>query len=192
MRPITTPRLVIREFRESDSDRLARLLDDCFGEAPRVERDAWLSWTVRNYRALERLRQPPYGDYAVSLREGGGLVGTVGLVPSFGPFESLPAFARRLRDRPGGRQTPELGLFWAVAPAYRGAGYATEAADALATFAFEALKADRVVATTEHENAASIAVMRRLGMTIERNPAAEPEWFQTVGVLFNRAGSRSS
>jgi hypothetical protein len=29
----------------------------------------------------------------------------------------------------------------------------------------------------------SIAVMRRLGMQIERNPLSQPEWFQTVGIL---------
>jgi RimJ/RimL family protein N-acetyltransferase len=39
------------------------------------------------------------------------------------------------------------------------------------------------VATTEHDNLGSIAVMRKLGMRIETNPEGEPEWFQTVGIL---------
>src|SRR4051812_1559936 len=46
-------------------------------------------------------------------------------------------------------------------------------------------EARRIVAATEHDNLASIGVMRRLGMRIERNPDPEPHWFQTVGVLFN-------
>ena len=41
----------------------------------------------------------------------------------------------------------------------------------------------RIVATTELDNAASIAVMRRLGMRIERNPYSQPERFQIVGIL---------
>jgi hypothetical protein len=36
---------------------------------------------------------------------------------------------------------------------------------------------------TEHANAASQAVMRRLGMTLRTNPHAEPAWLQVVGVL---------
>jgi RimJ/RimL family protein N-acetyltransferase len=47
------------------------------------------------------------------------------------------------------------------------------------------LHADRLIATTEHSNAASIGVMRRLGMEVQRNPDAQWEWFQTVGVLFD-------
>jgi RimJ/RimL family protein N-acetyltransferase len=185
MRQITTARLVVREFEAADAEAVARLLDDCFGPARRLEREVWLEWTVRNYRALERLGQPPYGDYAVALRDGGDVIGSVGLVPSFGPFDTLPTFSARLRTKPTGRLTPEMGLFWAVASLHRGAGYATEAAAALASFAFKELNVDRLVATTEHDNDASIRVMRRLGMTVERNPCPEPAWFQTVGILFN-------
>ena len=74
---------------------------------------------------------------------------------------------------------------YAVVPWKQGRGYATEAARALISYAFDELDLRRIVATTEHENLRSVAVMRRLGMTIERNPEAEPHWFQTVGVLAN-------
>ena len=119
------------------------------------------------------------------------MIGAVGLVPSFGPFERLPAFRDRLAEQTrgrgdaGARFTPEMGLFWAIAAEHRRRGYASEAAGALAGFASAELRADRVVATTDHSNAASIGVMRRLGMEIQTNPDAEPESFQTVGVLFN-------
>ena len=76
-----------------------------------------------------------------------------------------------------------MGLYWIVAPEHRGCGIASEAAAALVAHAFAELGLARVVATTEHANLASLGVMRRLGMRIERNPGPEPAWFQTVGVL---------
>jgi RimJ/RimL family protein N-acetyltransferase len=43
-----------------------------------------------------------------------------------------------------------------------------------------------MVATTTYDNAASMGVMRKLGMRIEKNPYEEPQWFQLVGILDNR------
>ncbi len=80
-----------------------------------------------------------------------------------------------------------MGLFWALRHDARGQGYATEAARALIDFAFERLVMARIVATTEYSNSSSIAVMTRLGMTVERNPDPTPEWFQIVGILDNPA-----
>ncbi len=45
-----------------------------------------------------------------------------------------------------------------------------------------ALYLGRVVATTAHDNQASIGVMRKLGMKVERNAFDEPPWLQVVGV----------
>ena len=41
---------------------------------------------------------------------------------------------------------------------------------------------------TNYDNAASIGVMRRLGVAIERNPLPEPPYMQIVGVLENGGG----
>jgi RimJ/RimL family protein N-acetyltransferase len=182
---LTTSRLHIRPFREDDIDAVAVLQDECFGPAPRAARREWLDWTVRNYRALADLHQPPYGDYAVVAQGDGAVVGAVGLVPSFGPFGKLPWFGRSSPGGVAGFFTAELGLFWAVRESSRRLGYASEAAAAMASFAFETLHVARLVATTEHDNLPSIGVMRKLGMSIEVNPDAEPAWFQTVGVLAN-------
>lgn len=130
-------------------------------------------------RAHEALHQPPYEDRAIVLRKEGTLVGSVGLAPCLAPFGRLSSFGG------GSHRTPEVGLFWALFPAHWGKGFATEAARVMISYAFDELDLDRIVATTEHENLRSIGVMRRLGMTIERNPTAEPQWFQTVGVLVN-------
>ena len=183
---LMTERLTIRPLVAADGDAVHRLFMD-IGWADeslpdddiRQRRMTWLEWSIANYRELERLYQPPLGERAVILKKTGALVGLVGLVPSFAPFGQLPSFGgadRALR-------TLEMGLFWAVSPASQGRGYAREAAAALTDWAVEGLLLERLVATTEHDNTASIAVMRRLGMKIEVNPWAEPPWLQTVGLL---------
>jgi ribosomal-protein-alanine N-acetyltransferase len=43
----------------------------------------------------------------------------------------------------------------------------------------------RVVAMTTYDNVASMGVMRKLGMRIERNPLDDPVWFQVVGMVEN-------
>jgi len=142
-------------------------------------RRSWLDWTIRNYTELDRLIQPPYGDRAVELRENDRLIGLVGLVPLLAPFAQLPTFGSQV-DAPF---SAEVGLFWMISPAMQGRGLATEAARALISFAFDVLKVGRILAGTEYSNLASIAVMRKLGMRIERNPFPSPAWFQITGIL---------
>jgi ribosomal-protein-alanine N-acetyltransferase len=168
-----TPRLVIRPLEETDGPAIRSVLavpdEDVFAH--------WLRWAAAAPAALADLNQPPYGERAIVLAESGEIVGLTGLVPSLGPFAQLEGAPA------GGPWTPELGLYWALAPAHRGRGYATEAAAALARQLFALLHARRLIAMTEHSNAASQAVMRRLGMTMLANPHDEPEWLQVVGVL---------
>ena len=52
-------------------------------------------------------------------------------------------------------------------------------------YAFVQMQVKRVVATTTYENAASVGVMRKLGMRVERNPFPDPPWLQFVGLLEN-------
>jgi RimJ/RimL family protein N-acetyltransferase len=185
---LETERLIIRPFALADLAAIHAILNEAFGEVPHAERQEWLEWTVRNDRALARLFQPPYGDRAVVLRATGAVIGAVGLVPSLGPFDRLPALRAHSSEPSTGLFTPEVGLFWVLAAAHRGHGYATEAARALVAFAFAHLHLKRIVAVTEEDNTASIAVMQRLGMTVQRHPDPAPEWFQVVGILDNPAG----
>ncbi len=182
---LETERLIIRQFALDDLVDIHRILNEAFGEADYAARREWLAWSVMNYTALERLYQPPYGDRAVVLKVSNTLVGAVGLVPSCGPFDRLPYFRVRSSTPLTGLITAEMGMFWALGTAYRGHGYATEAARALAAYVFDNLGWKRIIATTEYDNAPSMAVMKRLGMTIERNPDPTPEWFQIVGILEN-------
>src|SRR5262250_120313 len=96
------------------------------------------------------------------------LIGSVGFVPCLAPFGQLP-FLVRVEDA---RFFPEVGLFYSVLPEHRGLGFASEAATAMAQFAFEHLNLARIVATTEYDNAASAAVMSRIGMIVQHNPLA--------------------
>ena len=190
MPPLETPRLLIRPFTPEDLDAIHRILDVELAEVDvgdggaltREARARWLSWTVLGYEQLAWLFQPPYGDRAVTLREGGEVIGAVGFVPCLAPFGQIPA----LRGPEGGAgargYTPEVGLYYAISPGHQRRGYAAEAAGAMVRYAFEALRVARVVATTTHDNAASQAVMRRLGMRVETNPLPEPPWMQVVGV----------
>ena len=53
----------------------------------------------------------------------------------------------------------------------------------LIDFAFQQLRVKRLIATTEYDNLASIGVMRKLGMTLAKNPLPDPPWLQVVGIL---------
>lgn len=185
---LETERLIVRPFCLGDLDTIHTIMNEAFGEEPLDRRREWVEWSIRNYTALARLHQPPYGDRAVMSRDSQQVVGLVGLVPTLGPYDTLPFFRERSSRSPTGQFTTEMGLFWAIGVPYRGQGYATEAARALITYAFETLRMQRIVATTEYANNRSRAVMQRLGMRIEHNPARTPEWFQVVGILENQAG----
>jgi RimJ/RimL family protein N-acetyltransferase len=169
---LTSERLIVRPLRAGDGDAVAAVAGEL--------RPGWLEWSVENYGQLESLQQPPYGERAVELRESGEMVGMVGVVPSMGPFGQLPGFGGAASAE---RFRPEVGLYWGLAPAHRGNGYATEAAAALIAYGFGEMRLARIVATTMRDNHASIAVMRRLGMRVEENPRPDPFWFQVVGWL---------
>ena len=176
IRPLTTDDLSVCHQLYLDTRWAERELTD---ERNLQIRRSWLDWTIRNYTELDRLNQPPYGDRAVELRVNGGLIGLVGLVPLLAPFAQLPTFGSQV-DAPF---SAEVGLFWMISPAMQGRGLATEAARTLVRFAFDVLKVGRILAGTEYSNFASMAVMRKLGMRIERNPFPSPAWFQITGIL---------
>ena len=180
MRALVTSRLLIRALTPGDADTYSRLLDEAFGVGAygsEDEKRVVFEHQVAADAGLALLHQPPYGDRAVALRETGEVVGSVGFAPCLMPFGLLPSFETTRRF------TSEIGLFWALFPKHQGRGYATEAAAAMISYAFDVLRLRRIVATTEHDNKRSLDVMRRLGMRIERNPESEPHWFQSVGVL---------
>ena len=194
---LKTTRLLIRPFEVGDLAEVHRLLDVDLRQSythsdkmeTMAERAEWLQWTVLNYVQLAKLYQPSYGDRAVVLKSSGKLIGACGFVPCLAPFEQLAGFALApAGGHPAGGSlfTTEFGLFYAISPSYQRQGFAAEAARALVEYAFQQLRLKRVIATTDYENLASIGVMRKLGMRIEKNPLPEPGWMQIVGILENR------
>ncbi len=191
MPPLETERLLIRPFCLDDLPTIYRILDVELAE-PGSEpdpghaysaRERWLRWTVLGYDEFAALMQPPYGDRAVVLRESGELIGACGFAPVLLPFEQIPALGAALPAGIPARTTSEVGLYWAIAPAHQRRGYAAEAGRALIEYGLRALSLKRLVATTTYANAASIAVMRKIGMQVHRNPYSEPPWMQVVAVM---------
>jgi [ribosomal protein S5]-alanine N-acetyltransferase len=193
--PLPTARLLIRELEVDDLTAVHALLDVDLAEPDRrdflwtsAERQRWLEWTMLGYEQLPKLRQPPYGERAIVLKRTGELVGACGFAPCLAPFDQLRALRATANSAPRGGSQPEVGLFWAISPVHQRQGYATEAAGALVAYAFGTLNLRRIVATTDDANTASIGVMRKLGMRLDRNPLPDPPWLQVVGVLERAPG----
>jgi RimJ/RimL family protein N-acetyltransferase len=73
-----------------------------------------------------------------------------------------------------------LEIGWRLAPDAQGQGYATEAAQAMASFAFDTLNSPQLVAVCHQQNTESEKMMRRLGMTyrgVER-------WYNTETTVY--------
>jgi RimJ/RimL family protein N-acetyltransferase len=190
---LETTRLFIRQFQIADLEAAYRLFDielnadDLHTETmgARHARAEWLEWSVRNYKQLAALDQPPYGDLAIILKSTNTLIGSCGFVPCLNAFEQMPNFDYHDGSGNPGLYSAEFGLFYAISPSQQRQGYASEAAQALIDYAFSQMHLKRVIATTSYDNIGSMAVMRKLGMRVERNPLAEPPWLQVVGVLEN-------
>jgi RimJ/RimL family protein N-acetyltransferase len=93
-----------------------------------------------------------FGLWAATLRDTGETIGFVGL--------AHPLWFPAMAD--------EVEVGWRLHPSFWGHGYATEAARAALAAGAEHLALTRIVAVIDPANAASIAVARRLGMTVER------------------------
>ncbi len=146
---LETDRLLLRPFAAADLDALAVLhAEEAFWWYP-LRR---AMTTEETGRFLDRVLQDTADPgrpafHAVVERSTGSLAGWVGLaVPDFLP-EVLPAV--------------EVG--WRLGRAYRGRGYATEAAAATLRWGFDGLALDEVLSIFEPENVASGQVMDRLG-----------------------------
>jgi len=193
---LETSRLIIRAFQTDDLQAIHRILDRTFSDGSKIndevaldERREWLEWSRLSAEWLPRMFQPPYGDRAVVLKSTDKVIGSVGYVPCFDVFEQIPSLS--CGGLPSAYRVTEMGLFWAIDPEQQRHGYATEAAQALIDFAFQQLRVKRLIATTEYDNAASIGVMRKLGLRIEQNPFPEPPWLQVVGILDHPASKES-
>ncbi len=149
MHTLDSPRLLLRQFRESDLDAYAEMCGDpevmrFLGDGHTLTRpEAWRNMAL----LLGHWQLRGYGLWAVEERATGQLAGRVGCW------------------RPEG--WPGLEIGWALRRAYWGRGYATEAAVAALNDAFGRLKQTHVISLIHPDNGPSIAVALRLGMRLE-------------------------
>jgi RimJ/RimL family protein N-acetyltransferase len=150
---LTTERLILRQWRESDGQPFARLNADpaVMAHFPRcLSRDESDAAVARTEKFIE---ERGWGFWAVEVRGGAPFIGFVGL--------SIPGFTTHF--------SPCVEIGWRLAQEHWGHGYASEAAIASLRFGFEKLTLQEIVAFTVPLNDRSIGVMKRIGMT--RDPA---------------------
>jgi RimJ/RimL family protein N-acetyltransferase len=145
-----TERLVLRQFRESDLDRLCELAGA--REVYETTLNIPHPYTREDGAAWVELSRSMWADgsgaqFATALRETGELIGGIGLT------------IRRRHDR------AELG-FWLGVP-YWGRGYTTEAARAVIDYGFGELGLERIWAGHMAGNEASGRVQQKAGLTRE-------------------------
>lgn len=150
--PLTTPRLVLRLFAPTDAEALF-----AYQSLPSVAKYLYRPPHTRERSeqvAAERAAQGAWendGDklaLAIRRHDDPTLLGEV----------SVTLAAANARQA-------EIG--WTLDPRHEGHGYATEAASALAAFAFDTLGAHRLFARLDTENTGSVRVCERLGMRRE-------------------------
>ncbi|WP_026922729.1 GNAT family N-acetyltransferase [Glycomyces arizonensis] len=154
MTRLRTERLVLRPFTEDDVEPFAAINAD--PEVMRYIGDGSPRTLEHTREAVatmtRRWEEQDWGTLAVCLAGTGELIGLTALaVPEFLP-EILPAV--------------EVG--WRIGRAHWGKGYAPEAAREAIRFAFADRGMDRLVSCIHVDNAASVRVAEKLGMTLER------------------------
>ena len=150
---ISTERLTLRSWRDSDREQFARMNADARvmeflrGPLAQEESDAMLDGIEAHFK------QYGFGLWAAELRRGRTFIGLIGL--------EIPQFEAHY--------TPCVEIGWRLAAEHWGQGLATEGARAVIGYAFKSLGLNEIVATTVPANIRSRRVMEKLGMT--RNPA---------------------
>jgi RimJ/RimL family protein N-acetyltransferase len=144
---LTTHRLILRPWRESDREPFARMNAD-----PRVMEFLAMRPSREESDALvhkieTHFREHGFGLWAAELRRDGAFVGFVGFdTPSYNaPYSE------------------EIG--WRLGVEHWGQGLATEGAQAAVGYGFQTLGLPEIVATTVPANTRSRRVMEKLGMT---------------------------
>jgi RimJ/RimL family protein N-acetyltransferase len=147
---LETERLLLRPLCEADLDDLCALYADA-----EVMRYLGNGQTRTSEETAERLQRAVahwlkygFGIWTVCDKSDGRYVGRCG----YGNLHDYP----------------DMELAYSLHRFAWGKGYCTEAARAVVRHAFEVTKLARLVAVARPENIASIAVMRKLGMTFEK------------------------
>ena len=158
-RPLETPRLILRRFREADLEPFLT-----YRNQPEVARyQSWIRWS--RDQGVEFIHDQQHVDpgdlgrwfqYAMELRENGELVGDCGLC--------VKVAAPR---------TAEIGF--SLAPEHQRQGLASEAVKAIVDHAVRDLGVERIIAVAMRDNDRSATLLRRLGLS---HGPPERVWFK--------------
>lgn len=147
--PLHGENVVLRDFTDADIDDIFAIVGD-----DRVTR--WMSFDSRSHTEAQqmlngirkRAQNEPRTEYylAVTRHDDNRVIGFARLVES-------------------GVRAGKLG--YSIHADYQGFGYATDAARIIINFGFDVLHLHRITAAIGPDNAASVAVVKRLGFTHE-------------------------
>jgi RimJ/RimL family protein N-acetyltransferase len=150
MKPINTPRLILRPYVIDDFEALHKILSDkktmSFWPAPFTteQTNRWIERSIKSYKENQ------FGRFAVELKESGKIIGDCGI----------------LLSELDGKQENDLGYI--IYADYWGRGFGTEAAQACLDYAFNELGLKRVAANMATDNITSIRVAEKIGMIKEK------------------------
>ncbi|MGH3055103.1 MAG: GNAT family N-acetyltransferase, partial [Gaiellaceae bacterium] len=83
-------------------------------------------------------------------------------------------------------------IHFGLIPAYRGQGCGTEAVQALISWAFTQPQVRLITAVCDHDNAASIRVLKKLGMRRVRVEGRSLRWYLSAGIrMLKKTGEPS-
>lgn len=152
---LTTERLLLRPWRESDRAPFAQMNADprVMEHFPSCLTEAQSNVLVDKINA--HFDQRGFGLWAVQVRDDPAFIGFVGL--------STPTFEADF--------TPCVEAGWRLRAEHQGRGYATEAGAAALKFGFEKIGLTEIVSFTSVNNTPSRRVMEKLGM--RRDPAED-------------------
>jgi ribosomal-protein-alanine N-acetyltransferase len=169
---IETDRLRLRPLVVDDVDALHRLLTE-----PGVRRYLLDDEVIARERtasfvdaSIASFEAHGYGLWAIAPKDGAAIFGFCG----FWRFH----------------EPPRLELLYGLGEAHWHGGLATEAATAMIRHGFDALSFDRIEASTDAPNAASVSVMKRAGMAFWKRELTNG--LDTIFYAIARPGQRSA
>lgn len=171
---LETERLILRKFTDADAPFILELLNTESWIKYIGDRKVYSLNDAQNYLnngPIKSYIENGFGLSMVELKSNKTSVGMCGLI-----------------KRPG---LDDIDIGFAFLPQFTGQGYAFEISNACLSYAFHALKLDRVVAITLPANDKSVKLLSKLGMREEKkitlpNDAHELLLFSTVKKSFQR------
>ncbi len=145
---LETPRLILRDWKDSDS----RIFIEMNHDKNVMEFFPSLLTEEETFAMIERIKkfiaENNFGLWAAERKDTKEFIGFVGL--------SIPRFQADF--------TPCVEIGWRLAHKHWGYGFATEAANACLDYGFNILKLNEIVSFTSVLNIKSMNVMKKIGM----------------------------